>query len=62
MNDQIIKMIQDRLNLGSKKYGKENIASDGRDFVQEALEECLDLMVYVCARLIEIKKGKDKNG
>ena len=61
MNKKIIKLIEERLDLGSKKYGKENIASDGRDFTQEALEECLDMLVYICARLIEIRKG-EKDG
>ena len=61
MNKEIIKLVEERLELGSNKYGKENIASDGRNFTTEALEECLDMIVYVCARLIEIKKG-EKDG
>ncbi len=52
-------MVVARLEMGAKKYGKENITSDGRDFTTEALEECLDMIVYICARLIEIKKGEE---
>ena len=59
MNDLIVKMIKERLDLGAKKYGKENISSDGRDFTKEALEECLDMIVYICAKLIEIRKGEE---
>ena len=47
--------------MGAVKYGKENISSDGTDFNKEALEECLDMIVYVCAKLIEIRKG-ESNG
>ena len=58
MNDKIIKLIRERLELGAKKYGRENIASDNRDFIQESLEEILDCMVYVSCKLIEIKERK----
>jgi len=60
MNDKIIEMVQARLDLGAKKYGKPNIASDGRDFVQESLEEVLDCCVYICGKLIEIKEHGDE--
>ena len=58
MNDKIIELIRERLELGAKKYGRENIASDNRDFIQESLEEILDCMVYVSCKLIEIKERK----
>ena len=61
MNKEIIEMIVKRLEMGASKYGKENLTSDGRNFTQEALEECLDMMVYICAKLIEIRKG-EKDG
>ena len=61
MNNQIIKLIKQRLTKGEERYGKENIVSDGRDFVQEALEEALDCSVYLAGQLIEIQaKLKDK--
>jgi len=58
MNKEIIEMVVARLEMGAEKYGKENISADGRDFTTEALEECLDMIVYVCAKLIEIRKGE----
>ena len=60
MNKEIIKLIKKRLVKGEKRYGKENISSDGRDFVQEALEEALDCSVYLAGCLIEIQKKKSK--
>tara|TARA_Y100001963_G_scaffold68502_2_gene95491 strand:- start:30999 stop:31250 length:252 start_codon:yes stop_codon:yes gene_type:complete len=56
MNEEIIKLITERLEKGAKKYGKPNMEQDGRCFVTEALEEALDLAVYLAARLIEVKK------
>ena len=56
MNDKIIELVKERLKKGAKKYGKDNISSDGRCFITEALEEALDLTVYLAAKLIEVKK------
>ena len=55
MNKEILKLIEDRLLIGEKKYGSENVATDGRDFVKESLEEALDCAVYLAPSLIELK-------
>ena len=60
MNREIVKLIEKRLVKGEQRYGKENIVSDGRDFVQEALEEALDCAVYLAGHLIEIKEKNSK--
>ena len=54
---RILNLVKDRLDLGYRKYGKsaDDLIGDGRDFEQEALEEVLDCMVYVSARLLEIQ-------
>ena len=57
MNLKILDLIGKRLTKGEKRYGKENIASDGRDFVQESLEEALDCAVYLAGHLIEIQEN-----
>ena len=31
MNKEILKLIEDRLLIGEKKYGSENVVTDGRD-------------------------------
>ena len=60
MNIKILDLIEERLLIGERKYGNENVINDGRDFIQEALEEALDCAVYLAAKLIEIKnKRKD---
>ena len=56
MNKQILDLIEQRLDKGKKSYGKENISSDGRDFVQESLEEALDCAVYLAGHIIELQE------
>ena len=54
MNKKILKLIEERLLIGEQKYGNENVATDGRDFVKESLEEALDCCVYLAAKIVEI--------
>jgi len=58
MNIKILDLIEERLLVGERKYGNENVIDDGRDFIQEALEEALDCAVYLAAKLIEIKRKR----
>lgn len=39
--------------VGWQNHGKPLLADDGRDWLQEAYEECLDMAVYLKARLME---------
>jgi|TARA_R100001530_G_C4183438_1_gene120051 hypothetical protein len=61
MNKQILELINNRLLIGEKKYGNENVATDGRDFLKESLEEALDCCVYLAARLVELDNEKKTN-
>ena len=61
MNIEILNLIEERLIIGERKYGNENVINDGRDFIQEALEEALDCAVYLAAKLIEIKNKRKEN-
>ena len=56
MNKEILNLIEERLDEGKRKYGHENVETDGRNFITEALEEILDCCVYVAAKLIEVRK------
>ena len=60
VNERILKLIKKRLEIGQKKYGHENVETDGRDFIVEALEEILDCCVYVAAKLVTIKEFEIK--
>ena len=60
MNKEILQLIEQRLLIGEKKYGHQNVINDGRDFLKESLEEALDCSVYLAARLIEIIDSEEK--
>ena len=61
MNNRILDLIGKRLIDGERKYGHENVLSDGRDFLKESLEEALDCAVYLAARLLEIDEKEKTN-
>jgi phage terminase large subunit GpA-like protein len=54
-NKEIIKLIKYRLDKGKSEYGGEINIHDGRDWTREALEEALDLAVYISANLLQLK-------
>ena len=58
MNKEIIKLIKDRLEKGKREYSQEMNPFDGRDWIDETLEEVADALVYITAKLIQIKKGE----
>ena len=61
LNDDIKTLIAERMEKGRKAYGHGLLPNAGYDWVQEALEEALDLAIYVSAKLLEIKKLTDTN-
>ena len=58
MNKNIIDLITERLNVGAKKYGEYLDVNDGRNWEREALEEILDCMVYLAARLLQLDEER----
>ena len=58
MNKEIVKLIEDRLEKGKREYEEELNPFDGREWIIEALEEVADALVYITAKLIQIKKGE----
>jgi hypothetical protein len=60
VNKKILQLIEQRLLVGEKKYGNENVINDGRNFLKESLEEALDCSVYLAARLLEIMDNEEK--
>jgi len=61
-NDEIIQLIKTRMDKGRKEYGHGLLQNAGYDWLQEALEEALDLSVYLSAKLIELKNLTNSNG
>tara|TARA_Y100000310_G_scaffold339478_1_gene432240 strand:+ start:838 stop:1215 length:378 start_codon:yes stop_codon:yes gene_type:complete len=60
MNKKIIDLIKTRLENGAKKYGEELDPADGREWIQESIEEILDTCVYLSAKLLQIKKAEEE--
>ena len=60
MNDEIIKLVAERIEKGKEKYPDEIPESDDRNFLQEGIEEALDMSVYLAGELLRLKKLKKK--
>ena len=56
INEEIVTLIQERLDVGAKKYGEEILVDDKRDFIIETLEELLDSCVYLACKIIQLKE------
>jgi hypothetical protein len=61
LNKEVIKRIKERLEKGQRTYNKELTLNDTRNYLKEAVEEALDLVVYLAAHLIRLEEedGKD---
>tara|TARA_R110002012_G_scaffold17995_2_gene66800 strand:- start:164 stop:355 length:192 start_codon:yes stop_codon:yes gene_type:complete len=57
INDEVATLIQERLDKGAEKYGRDIPLTDKRDFLQESIEEALDNAIYLACFLIQIKRG-----
>jgi len=55
-NNHIISLIEERLEKGKREYKQEVDVNDGRDWMNEALEELLDASVYLSAQIIKVKE------
>ena len=61
MNKEIVKLIEERLEIGKGEYSDELDVNDGRDWHLEALEELLDGCVYLASAILKIKKKRDSD-
>ena len=55
-NNHIISLIEERLEKGKREYKQEVDVNDGRDWMNEALEELLDACVYLSAQIKKVKE------
>ena len=56
---KVLDLIEERLRIGEQRYGALNV-HDKRDKVQEALEEALDLAVYLATQLVALKEDSGR--
>lgn len=67
-NDEIKRLIEERLEKGRAAYGHGLIQNEEArkhglkeyDWVQESIEEALDLSIYLTAKLIEVRDKKQE--
>jgi len=59
-NKMILALIEHRLAVGAKEYKAEVPLDGSRDHKMDALEEALDLAVYIAAELLEMQLDKQK--
>ena len=59
-NVQVLKKIEERLNIGQLKYGSDIPIADGRDWLIEAVEEVLDTIVYLSNYLLQLEEIRDE--
>ena len=52
----VLTLIAERLRAGRESYGTLQLATDVRDFAQEALEEAADMAVYAAAGLLKKRR------
>ena len=57
-NKYILEEIEKRLEDGARKYGEKIQLDDARSFKQEALEEAIDLAVYLIVSLWRMKNAE----
>ena len=60
-NAQVLKLLEERLALGQLKYKQDIPMDDGRDWLQESLEDVLDSLVYITNYLLSVKNKRDDN-
>lgn len=57
VQDLVMQDIEERKALGIRKYGTALQANNGRNMLQDAYEEALDLCIYLRGALEEQKKA-----
>jgi hypothetical protein len=48
----VLQLVAERLHTGQQRYGRFNLAADGRNWHGETLEEIADALVYVACGLM----------
>ena len=57
-NERIVRLIKSRIELVNKRF-KRDMPVDGTYGMIESLEECLDLSLYLAAKIIELRDKED---
>jgi len=58
---EVTRQLKSQMDKGVRKYGHGLIVSDGHDWLQEAIEECVDQLQYLVAAKLERDKCKSSS-
>lgn len=61
MLDLVVQEVLRRKDLGIQRYGTTLQANNGRDALQDAIEECVDLLAYLMQVKVERDSGVPSN-
>lgn len=53
---EVLALIRKRLDRGRQQYGPLDLDGSPNDFLNEALEEVLDLAIYLTFRIIQLQR------
>jgi len=53
-NDKILSLLKEKINEGAIKYGEQVPIDGSRDNLKEAIDELLDLCIYLSAVALEL--------
>ena len=56
VKSEVERQLTKQMDKGVRKYGHGIILEDGHDWLQEAIEECVDQLQYLCAAKLERDK------
>ena len=60
-NQKLLNKLSNRMDIGIVKFGQE-MPIDGTYNIEDALEEALDLSIYLASQLMHIRQQKKNNG
>jgi len=56
----VVEFVLEGLRAGRHVYGPLDVEGDGRDFIDEALQELRDAMVYLPAQIMRLQRLREK--
>jgi len=58
--DLLVERAKHRYSLGRERFGRTNLDTDKRDFLDESLEEIIDFAWYIAAEIVRLKRIRDR--
>jgi predicted glycoside hydrolase/deacetylase ChbG (UPF0249 family) len=56
VGEEVQRAIEKQMSKGIERYGHPIDINDGHDWIQEAIEECVDMLMYLCALKLRCRR------